>query len=59
MIDFSSFLSDVKSNAKPIVAAMGKHVGWNDHIDDFGITTESLALVKQMLYLSAISEKCR
>jgi len=56
MIDFSSFLSDVKSNAKPIVAAMGKHVGWNDHIDDFGITTESLALVKQMLYLSAISE---
>ena len=42
--------------AKPAVylGAYGKHPGWDDHIDDIGLDTESLLLAKQVLYVDGI-----
>ena len=42
--------------AKPQVwlGAFGKHPGWDDHIDDIGLETESLLLAKQILYVDGI-----
>lgn len=37
------------------LAAFGKHPGWNDHIDDLGLETESLVNFKRVLYLEGIS----
>lgn len=37
------------------VAAFGKHPAWMDHIDDLGLTTESLAIAKRLLYLEGIA----
>jgi hypothetical protein len=41
---------------KPLVylAAYGKHPGWDDHIDDIGLETESLLLSKHVLYVDGI-----
>ncbi len=41
---------------EPVVqlAAFGKHPGWDDHIEDIGLTTESLILAKQLLYVQGI-----
>jgi len=41
---------------KPAVylGAYGKHPGWDDHIDDIGLDTESLLLAKQVLYVDGI-----
>jgi hypothetical protein len=41
---------------KPAIylAAYGKHPGWDDHIDDIGLDTESLLLAKQVLYVDGI-----
>jgi hypothetical protein len=41
---------------KPAVylGAYGKHPGWDDHIDDIGLETESLLLAKQVLYVDGI-----
>src|SRR5437762_88946 len=41
---------------KPAVylGAFGKHPGWDDHIDDIGLETESLLLAKQILYVDGI-----
>jgi hypothetical protein len=36
------------------VAAFGKHPGWDDHIEDIGMVTESLIQAKQLLYLRGI-----
>ena len=36
------------------LAAFGKHPGWDDHLPGIGIETETLALVKQALYVSGI-----
>jgi len=36
------------------VAAIGKHPGWNDHIEDLGLDTEALADLRQVLYLEGI-----
>ena len=41
---------------KPAIylSAYGKHPGWDDHIDDIGLDTESLLLAKQILYVDGI-----
>jgi hypothetical protein len=36
------------------LGAFGKHPGWDDHIDDIGLETESLLLAKQSLYVEGI-----
>src|SRR6516165_958254 len=36
------------------VAAFGKHPGWDDHIEDLGLETESLNLAKLVLYVDGI-----
>jgi hypothetical protein len=37
------------------LGTFGKHAGWDDHIDDIGLETESLLLAKQILYLEGIA----
>ena len=37
-----------------LLGAFGKHPGWDDHLDDIGIQTETLALAKQLLYVEGI-----
>ena len=35
--------------------AFGKHPAWDDHIDDIGLSTETLVLTKQLLYSEGIA----
>jgi len=37
-----------------LLGAFGKHPGWDDHIDDIGLNTESLLLAKQLLYVEGL-----
>src|ERR1019366_6699729 len=37
-----------------LLAAFGKHPGWDDHIPGIGIETDTLAEVKQSLYVGGI-----
>ena len=36
------------------LAAFGKHPGWDDHIEDLGLETESLIIAKTLLYVEGI-----
>jgi len=36
------------------LAAFGKHPGWDDHVEDLGLETESLNLAKTVLYIDGI-----
>ncbi|HZR21588.1 MAG TPA: SUMF1/EgtB/PvdO family nonheme iron enzyme [Verrucomicrobiae bacterium] len=36
------------------VAAFGKHPGWDDHVEDLGLETESLNFAKLLLYVNGI-----
>jgi hypothetical protein len=36
------------------LAAFGKHPGWDDHIEDLGLETESLNFAKLLLYVNGI-----
>src|SRR5579859_824195 len=36
------------------LAAFGKHPGWDDHVEDLGLETESLNLAKTVLYVNGI-----
>ncbi len=36
------------------LAALGKHPGWNDHLDDIGLDTDRLVAVKRHLYVDGI-----
>lgn len=36
------------------LAAFGKHPGWDDHLEDLGLETESLTLAKSLLYVEGI-----
>ena len=56
MKDFDSFLNSSDATPRAILAVMGKHPAWNDHIDDFGISTRDLATLKRIVYLSDIAE---
>jgi hypothetical protein len=42
-------------NTRIQVAGFGKHPAWDDHIDDIGLTTETLVLAKQLLYSGGIA----
>lgn len=37
-----------------LVAAFGKHPGWDDHIDDIGLQSELLVAIKRVLYIDGI-----
>ncbi|HET9379087.1 MAG TPA: hypothetical protein VFO40_29210, partial [Chthoniobacterales bacterium] len=37
------------------LAGFGKHPAWDDHIDDFGLTTETLVIAKRILYSEGIA----
>lgn len=37
------------------LGAFGKHPGWNDHMDDIGLATHSLATLRRVLYGSGIA----
>lgn len=50
---FGSKSADAPSE-KIYVAAFGKHPGWNDHIDDFGLETDVLVELKRILYIDGI-----
>jgi hypothetical protein len=46
------------SAALPVlVAAFGKHPGWDDHIDDIGLKTGALVEAKQVFYLNGIGRQ--
>ncbi len=50
------FLRDnVGTERQIFLGAFGKHPGWDDHIDDIGLETESLVEAKRLLYLEGIS----
>jgi hypothetical protein len=36
------------------LAVLGKHPGWNDHLDDIGLDTERLVAVKRHLYVEGV-----
>ena len=52
---FKEFLRDQPAGpggARQIfLGAFGKHPGWNDHMDDIGLETESLVAAKKHLYI--------
>ena len=57
---YKNFLRDGRGwfrAARPAVhlAAFGKHPGWDDHMDDLGLETESLLTLKRSLYLQGIA----
>src|SRR5688572_26237113 len=61
MSDFyRRFLSeDVRKMGAPsgrqiFLAAFGKHPGWDDHVEDLGLDSESLVYVKSRLYVQGI-----
>ncbi len=50
-----SFLrEDIPSGVRVVLAAFGKHPGWDDHIDDLGLETQSLIAAKRSIYLEGI-----
>jgi hypothetical protein len=50
------FLRDHFTAVEPqiFLGAFGKHPGWDDHMDDLGLETESLVEAKQRLYVEGI-----
>ena len=52
---FKSKLTDLLGRTPSAhVGVFGKHVGWNDHIDDLGLDSEPLVAAKQALYVHGI-----
>ena len=55
---FKEFLRDEPAAAggprQIFLGAFGKHPGWNDHMDDIGLETESLVAAKKNLYIDGI-----
>src|SRR5581483_1019840 len=60
MSDFlKKFLLEDPRRFKPsgrfvAVSAFGKHPGWDDHVEDLGLETESLNFAKLLLYVNGI-----
>lgn len=50
------FLRD-RLNQTPQLAGFGKHPAWDDHIDDIGLTTETLVAVRRILYSEGIASQ--
>ena len=42
------------SGRQIFLAAFGKHPGWDDHVEDLGLETESLILARTILYVDGI-----
>lgn len=42
---------------REIFGIFGKHPGWNDHIEDLPLPTESMATAKQLLYVQGIGSQ--
>jgi hypothetical protein len=53
---FKVFLRD-HLDGRMHVAGFGKHPAWDDHIDDIGLETETLAIAKQLLYSQGIASQ--
>ena len=51
-----TFLRD-RLNQTAQLAGFGKHPAWDDHIDDIGLTTETLVSVRQILYSEGIARQ--
>ncbi len=50
------FLRDFQRRSSgPVLALFGKHPAWDDHMDDFGLSTPSLRTCKKLLYLEGIA----
>jgi hypothetical protein len=39
------------------LAGFGKHPAWDDHIDDLGLTTETLVIIRRVLYSEGIGSQ--
>jgi hypothetical protein len=50
------FLRD-RLNQSIQLAGFGKHPAWDDHIDDFGLTTETLVTLRRILYSEGIASQ--
>ena len=50
------FLRD-RLNQTAQLAGFGKHPAWDDHIDDIGLTTETLVAVRRILYSEGIARQ--
>jgi hypothetical protein len=48
------FLRD-RLNESVHLAGFGKHPAWDDHIDDLGLTTETLVIIRRILYSEGIA----
>ena len=57
---FKEFLRDEPPPAgdgpQVCLGAFGKHPGWDDHMDDLGLETESLLQAKHLLYVQGIGQ---
>lgn len=57
---FKKFLTEEGSRLNPesgqylALGAFGKHPGWDDHIEDLGLETETLTLAKRILYIQGV-----
>src|SRR6516225_4552983 len=40
-----------------LLAGFGKHPAWDDHLDDIGLETDSLVILKQVLYSEGIASQ--
>ncbi len=62
----TGFFNKLKSRGRPgtesgephlVLAAFGKHPGWDDHMPGIGVETDTLAYVKQTLYVGGIGRQ--
>jgi hypothetical protein len=51
-----TFLRD-RLNQTAHLAGFGKHPAWDDHIDDIGLTTQTLVAVRRILYSEGIASQ--
>ncbi|TVR52417.1 MAG: hypothetical protein EA425_04970, partial [Puniceicoccaceae bacterium] len=54
---YRSFLKTPPAGAgreRVYLCAFGKHPGWNDHIEDLGLDTDTLAAARSLLYIQGI-----
>jgi hypothetical protein len=57
---FKKFLAEDGAGLAPgagqflALAAFGKHPGWDDHVEDLGLETETLIVARQVLYVQGV-----
>lgn len=54
---FERLANPGRSEPRLTLAAFGKHPGWDDHIPGIGLETESLARLKQTLYVEGVGRQ--